>query len=71
MGIREVFHDLLKLHLGHFENIKNTLEKTPPELAADIMMNGIILTGGGALLSGFDTLIGKETGMLGITEEKG
>lgn len=43
--------------------IKVTLEKTPPELAADIMESGIMLTGGGALLSGLDQLITKETGM--------
>ncbi|KAE9637372.1 MreB/Mrl family cell shape determining protein [Defluviitalea raffinosedens] len=43
--------------------IKVTLEKTPPELAADIMESGIMLTGGGALLSGLDQLIAKETGM--------
>ena len=43
--------------------IKLTLEKTPPELAADIMDRGIMLTGGGALLSGLDILIKEETGM--------
>jgi rod shape-determining protein MreB and related proteins len=43
--------------------IKYTLEKTPPELAADIMDRGIMLTGGGALLSGLDKLIKEETGM--------
>lgn len=43
--------------------IKYTLEKTPPELAADIMDRGIMLTGGGALLSGLDKLIREETGM--------
>jgi rod shape-determining protein MreB len=43
--------------------IKYTLEKTPPELAADIMDKGIMLAGGGALLSGLDTLIKEETGM--------
>ncbi|NLY43652.1 MAG: rod shape-determining protein [Clostridiaceae bacterium] len=43
--------------------IKFTLEKTPPELAADIMDRGIMLTGGGALLSGLDRLIHEETGM--------
>lgn len=43
--------------------IKLTLEKTPPELAADIMDRGIMLTGGGALLSGLDKLIKEETGM--------
>lgn len=45
------------------EAIKLTLEKTPPELAADIMDKGIMLTGGGALLDGIDELIGHETGM--------
>src|SRR5690554_6682545 len=43
--------------------IKNTLEKTPPELAADIMDKGIMLTGGGALLNGLDQLLRAETGM--------
>ncbi len=41
--------------------IKFTLEKTPPELASDIMENGIMLTGGGALLRGIDSLINNET----------
>jgi rod shape-determining protein MreB len=43
--------------------IKKALEKTPPELSADIIENGIYLTGGGALLKGIDKLIGKETGL--------
>ncbi len=43
--------------------IKSSLEKTPPELAADIMEAGIYLTGGGALLRGLDVLVAKETGM--------
>ena len=45
------------------ESIKTTLEKTPPELAADIMEKGIMLAGGGAFLKGLDTLITKETNM--------
>ena len=45
------------------DSIKFTLEKTPPELAADIMERGIMLTGGGALLRGLDKLISKETGI--------
>ena len=45
------------------DTIKTTLETTPPELAADIMEDGITLTGGGALLSGLDKLIEKETDM--------
>jgi len=43
--------------------IKSTLEKTPPELASDIMESGIVLTGGGAMLAGLDKLIESETGM--------
>jgi rod shape-determining protein MreB len=45
------------------EAVKVTLEKTPPELAADIMDRGIVLTGGGALLRNLDRLIARETGM--------
>jgi rod shape-determining protein MreB len=45
------------------DSIKFTLEKTPPELASDIMDKGIMLAGGGALLSGLDRLIREETGM--------
>src|SRR5918998_1477633 len=43
--------------------IKNTLDRTPPELAADLMEQGIILTGGGALLRGLDERLKHETGM--------
>lgn len=43
--------------------IKSTLEKTPPELSADIIDHGIMLTGGGALLRGLDLLVAQETGM--------
>jgi rod shape-determining protein MreB len=46
------------------EAIKRTLERTPPELAADIIDRGIMLAGGGALLRGFDTLISHETGIV-------
>jgi len=45
------------------EGVKSTLEKTPPELASDIMDRGIMVSGGGALLRGIDALIRKETGM--------
>ena len=45
------------------ESIKTTLEKTPPELSADIMEKGIMLAGGGALLKGLDKLINHETNM--------
>ena len=48
---------------GYCCGIKITLEKTKPELAADLMENGIMLTGGGALLKGLDLLVKEETGM--------
>jgi rod shape-determining protein MreB len=43
--------------------VKTTLDKTPPELAADIMEQGIVLTGGGALLHGLNVRLSAETGM--------
>lgn len=58
--IRSALEDPLSLVL---EAIRNTLERTPPELSADIIDQGITLTGGGALLKGIDKLIGNETGM--------
>ncbi|HKM16700.1 MAG: rod shape-determining protein [Firmicutes bacterium] len=52
------------------EGVKVTLEQTPPELAADIMDRGIVMAGGGALLTGLDQLIASETGMpVHVTEE--
>ena len=45
------------------EVIKTTLEKTPPELASDIMEKGIMLAGGGALIQNLDKLVSLETGM--------
>jgi rod shape-determining protein MreB len=44
--------------------VKRTLERTPPELAADIVDRGIMLAGGGALLKGLNTLISHETGII-------
>src|SRR5262249_23010650 len=45
------------------EAVRSCLERTPPELAADIVDKGITLTGGGALLPGLDRLLGRETGL--------
>ncbi|MGZ4388177.1 MAG: rod shape-determining protein, partial [Gaiellaceae bacterium] len=45
------------------ESIKATLDKTPPELAADIMDRGIVLAGGGSLLHGLDERLRHETHM--------
>lgn len=45
------------------EGVKNVLENTPPELAADIVDRGIVMTGGGSLLHGLDKLLSRETGI--------
>ena len=49
--------------------VKETLEKTPPELAADVMDHGIMMTGGGALLANLDKLLSHETGMPVLVSE--
>lgn len=60
----EEIREALSEPLSHvIEAIKVTLEKTPPELAADIIDQGIMLAGGSALLKGLDLLIHAETGM--------
>ncbi|MDB9380602.1 rod shape-determining protein, partial [Nodularia sphaerocarpa] len=46
------------------EAVKRTLERTPPELASDIIDRGIMIAGGGALIRGIDTLISHETGIV-------
>ena len=48
---------------GIVDAVKNTLDRCPPELAADIMDRGMVLTGGGALLKGLDERLKHETGM--------
>jgi rod shape-determining protein MreB len=58
--ISKALHDTVSAIV---ESVKNTLEKTPPELGADIMDRGIVLTGGGALLRNLDKVISKETQM--------
>ena len=54
---------------GIVRAIRNALELSPPELAADIAERGIVLTGGGALLRDLDKLITEETGMYVIVAE--
>jgi rod shape-determining protein MreB len=56
--IREALHDPI---YAIVDAVKTALERTPPELAADIAEKGIFMTGGGSLLHGLDTLIGLET----------
>ncbi len=46
-----------------FEAVRHTLERTPPELAADIAESGVCMTGGGSLLYGFDKQISEKTGL--------
>ncbi len=58
--VREAMSDTLDVII---ESIRTTLEKTPPELSADIIENGITLTGGGALLRGLAERIEQETNM--------
>ncbi len=60
---KEIYEALKEPVYNILEAIKSTLEKTPPELASDVMELGIMLTGGGALLDGIDQLIKDETGM--------
>ncbi len=56
--------DALKEPVGIIiSSVKDALEKTPPELASDIVDKGIMLTGGGSLLTGLDQLLHKETGL--------
>ena len=45
------------------DGIRSTLEKTPPEISADIVSNGLMLSGGGGLIRGLDTLIEQSTGL--------
>ena len=45
------------------EGVRTTLEKTPPEMSADLIDRGIVLAGGGSLLRGLDKLIAEETGL--------
>ena len=56
--IREAVAPTVRLII---ESIKDTVEKTPPELVSDIMDRGIFLAGGGSLLPGLDEVIAKET----------
>ncbi|MBQ7542327.1 MAG: rod shape-determining protein [Clostridia bacterium] len=65
--VREALVDPVEAIL---ESVKMTLEKTPPELASDIIDHGIMLTGGGALLRGLDKLIAEETHIPVVVAEK-
>lgn len=64
--VREALHEPTTQVI---DEIKRTLGQTPPELAADIVERGIVMTGGGSLLKGFPRLISKETGVPVILAE--
>ena len=51
------------------QGVSSVLEQTPPELSADILDRGIVLTGGGALLRGLEELIEEKTGINTMTAE--
>ena len=59
----EIYKALSEPVSSIIEEIKATLEHTPPELSADIMDRGIVMAGGGSLLRGLDRLVSEETGM--------
>lgn len=59
----EIRNALLEPVTSIVETVKSVLERTPPELSADIIEKGILLTGGGALLYGLDKLVEFETGV--------
>lgn len=61
---REEIREALKRPLSQIvDNIKEAIEETPPELLSDILKNGIMMAGGGSLLSGIDKLVATETKM--------
>ncbi len=61
-ALREVSNSIV-------DSIRSVLEQTPPELAADIAVRGIVMTGGGCLLEGLDVLVESKTGINTITAE--
>lgn len=66
----EIYQALQEPVMKIIDAIKSCLEKTPPELASDIMDRGIVLAGGGAMLRGLDLLISEETGIPVIVAEE-
>lgn len=60
---REISESLKEAITSIIDGVRKTLEQTPPELAADVMERGIVLTGGGALLANLDKVISDETNM--------
>jgi rod shape-determining protein MreB len=59
----EIRGALAEVYDAIVQTVKNALERTPPELAADIVDKGIVLAGGGSLLRGLDVLLRERTGL--------
>jgi rod shape-determining protein MreB len=66
----ELSEALISTAMPILDGIRSVLEETPPELAADIFTKGILMTGGGSLLVGFDELIRKTTGIDAVVAEE-
>ena len=69
LNSNEILEALQEPLSGIVEAVKTALEKTPPELGADVAECGIVLTGGGAMLRHFDRLIAEETGLPVVVAE--
>ena len=65
----EMFEALQESVLSIVDAVHSVLERTPPELAADIAERGIVMTGGGSLLDGLDKLIAEKTGINTVIAE--
>src|SRR5262249_29969034 len=63
LNSNEILEALQEPLQGIVGAVKVALEQTPPELGADVAERGIVLTGGGALLTGIDKLLTEETGL--------
>lgn len=63
LNSNEILEALQESLAAIVQAVKGALEKSPPELASDIVENGMVLTGGGALLRGLDKLLSEETGL--------
>ncbi|MFP5441034.1 MAG: rod shape-determining protein [Gammaproteobacteria bacterium] len=69
LNSEEILEALQEPLAGIVNAVKNVLENCPPELASDIALRGIVLTGGGALLRDLDKLISEETGLPVVVAE--
>jgi rod shape-determining protein MreB len=69
LNSEEILEALQEPLAGIVNAVKNVLEACPPELASDIALRGIMLTGGGALLRGLDSLLAEETGLPVVVAE--